>query len=718
MLGFHRTPLNLTHPHWARASSPRHRVCRRDRRAWTVEWLEGRTLLSGAQPLTFSVNLQTGVGDAAVPPYITYQSPIRDANGDGWYEAVLKLTLDGSPYNQAMFQVQYTATPTGEANVNIGDSRTDDTGSGDAATQSNDAEISVGRGGGVPTTFWAWGRDGTPTPGEELAQAPNFAANGVTATFVVRNNFASWDNGQGVSGSLDSPYLFALAGQPDAEGPVNYDIYAGFNKVVAGDYRFGTGVGQVTVTLSNTADNTPVLNDAGFESPALGAGNHQYAPAGSPWSFAGPAGISGNGSGFTAGNPAAPEGGQVAFLQGTGSMSQAVSGWAAGSYVVSFDAAQRGNWQDSAQDFEILVDGQVVGTFIPTDTTYRAYATAVFPVTAGSHTLTFKGLDTAGGDNTAFIDGVTISQLGLADAGFEQVAVGAGNYQYRPAGSPWSFAGPAGVSGNGSGFTAGNPAAPEGGQVAFLQRTGSMSQAVSVQAGTYMVSFSAAQRGNWQDSAQDFEVLVDGQVVGTFTPADMSYRVYATAAFPVTEGAHTITFKGLDSAGGDNTAFVDAVTISRVALADAGFEQVAVGAGNYQYDPAGSPWAFTGGAGISGNDSGFTAGNPAAPEGGQVAFLQRTGSMSQAIGGWAAGSYVVSFDAAQRGNWQESAQDIEILVDYVVVGIFTPADTSYQRYITGAFTVTEGTHTITFKGLDSAGGDNTAFVDAVQIVAS
>jgi hypothetical protein len=30
----------------------------------------------------------------------------------------------------------------------------------------------------------------------------------------------------------------------------------------------------------------------------------------------------------------------------------------------------------------------------------------------------------------------------------------------------------------------------------------------------------------------------------------------------VTAGSHTITFQGLDSAGGDNTALVDAVSIS------------------------------------------------------------------------------------------------------------------------------------------------------------
>jgi hypothetical protein len=167
-----------------------------------------------AESLTFSVNLLTGSGDNPVPPYITYQSPIQDANGDGWYEAVLKITLNGSPYNQATFQIQYAALPTGSVNWDIGDSQTNDSGGGDAGTQSNDAEIHVGR---QETQFnrdlFVFGKDGTPTPGGLLAQAPNFVGSSTTtATITVRNEFVSWDDHQGVSGSLSSPYLFALAG--------------------------------------------------------------------------------------------------------------------------------------------------------------------------------------------------------------------------------------------------------------------------------------------------------------------------------------------------------------------------------------------------------------------------------------------------------------------------------------------------------------------------
>ena len=79
-------------------------------------------------------------------------------------------------------------------------------------------------------------------------------------------------------------------------------------------------------------------------------------------------------------------------------------------------------------------------------------------------------------------------------------------------------------------------------------------------AGTYALSFLAAQRANVQDSSQTFQVEIDGQVVGTFIPKDTSYRLLSTDNFTVTAGFHTIAFVGLDP-NGDNTAFIDAVTL-------------------------------------------------------------------------------------------------------------------------------------------------------------
>jgi hypothetical protein len=147
--------------------------------------------------------------------------------------------------------------------------------------------------------------------------------------------------------------------------------------------------------------------------------------------------------------------------------------------------------------------------------------------------------------------------------------VGTGPYaiRYDPTGSPWSFSGTAGVSGNGSGFTSGNPNAPQGSQVAFVQNSGSISQWVPFSAGTYAITFEAARRGNydqgWLGFTQGIEVLVDGNVVGQFIAPSTTYTTEITNPFTVTwGGGHTISFVGVNPLGGDHTTFIDQVRIS------------------------------------------------------------------------------------------------------------------------------------------------------------
>ena len=306
------------------------------------------------------------------------------------------------------------------------------------------------------------------------------------------------------------------------------------------------------------------------------------------------------------------------------------------------------------------------------------------------------------------------------DAGFENVSVGSGGsaYRYNPTGSFWTFSSQSGVSGNGSAFTAGNPSAPQGSQVAFLQSTGSFSQSIANwNAGSYQINFLAAQRGNGGTPNQTIQVLVDGTSVGIITPTSTSYSAYTTPTFSVADGSHTITFQGLNSSG-DNTAFLDSIAVAAPApiAGDAGFESVPVGSG-FVYDPTGSSWTFSGQSGVSGDGSAFTAGNPSAPQGSQVAFLQNQGSFNQSVANWVGGVYQINFSAAQRGNYGTSNQTIQVLVDGKSVGIITPTSTSYSAYTTLTFNITTGSHTITFQGLNSS-GDNTAFLDSIAIVQS
>ena len=304
------------------------------------------------------------------------------------------------------------------------------------------------------------------------------------------------------------------------------------------------------------------FTNGGFEVPNLGGG-FQYAPAGATWVFTG-AGISGNGSGFTSGNPPAPEGVQVAFLQGSGSQVAQSANIAAGTYTLSIRAAQRGNFQSGTQVLQVLVDGVPVGQFQPPSTAYTNYQTPAFTIaTTGSHTLSLAGIG-AGSDFTAFVDDVRLTSTaagGFTNGGFEVPNLG-GGFQYAPAGATWVFTG-AGISGNGSGFTSGNPPAPEGVQVAFLQGSGSqVAQSASIAAGTYTLSIRAAQRGNYQSGTQVLQVQVDGVPVGQYQPPSTAYTNYQTPAFTIaTTGNHTLSLAGIGT-GSDFTAFVDDVRLT------------------------------------------------------------------------------------------------------------------------------------------------------------
>ena len=295
--------------------------------------------------------------------------------------------------------------------------------------------------------------------------------------------------------------------------------------------------------------------------------------------------------------------------------------------------------------------------------------------------------------------------------------MGAGQFQYRPTGSDWTFTGGAGISGNNSGFTCGQPAGAEGAQVAFLQAHGSFSQTVAGwAAGSYMLTFSAAQRGNWPGVAPGLpgpgrrrrggHLHALGHVVPSLHHRDVHRRRRV---------AH-------DRLPGPGQRRRRQHRLRRRHHADQpGHDRrrgLRAGAGGGQPLPV-SPERLA----LDllrprrhlGQQQRLDRGQPAGAEGAQVAFLQGTGAFSQAVTGWAAGTYELTFRAAQRGNDQASRQDFEVLVDGAVVGSFTPSGTSYRPYTTAAFTVTAGSHTIAFRGLDSAGGDNTAFVDEVRI---
>ncbi len=321
------------------------------------------------------------------------------------------------------------------------------------------------------------------------------------------------------------------------------------------------------------------------------------------------------------------------------------------------------------------------------------------------------------------------------DPGFELPVVpsGAPGYILNPAsGSPWTFA--SNGAGNGAvatnyvnGYAGANPPAPQGNQVGVLQMAGSISQTVNLQAGFYSLSFSAAQRVNTQASYQVIRITMDGLTIADIQPTGSTYATYDTGVFSVpTSGTHVVTFTGLNPQGGDNTAFIDQVNLQPINYTNSyavlssfnepsfEFPVMAPGYYGFAYSPTGTPWAWTFGAGIAANGSGFASGNPPSPSGKQVAFIQGTGSMSQPIN-VEAGNYNVTFSIAQRVNSQTAPQVVRVLWNNVVIGEVTAPSANYTQQSLPISLATSGPYTLKFVGLNTQ-GDSTALIDQVSLV--
>ena len=174
---------------------------------------------------------------------------------------------------------------------------------------------------------------------------------------------------------------------------------------------FGTTVGATNLTT-----------DPGIETPAEAAATFTYNPTGGAWTFTGTSGITNAGSGF--GGPAAPEGGQYAFLQNNAgasqndpvngqTISQTVAGFQAGQqYVFSvLDAARGTSGGTQRPVYQVVLDpgtpnAKIVYTGRPTGAIFANHISAPFTTTAGSHVVSLQAI--GGTDNTAFLDQVQI----------------------------------------------------------------------------------------------------------------------------------------------------------------------------------------------------------------------------------------------------------------------------------------------------------------------
>lgn len=170
---------------------------------------------------------------------------IRFINGPINNQVVICINLDpnSSGFTEAIFDIEFKQKGTGWT-VNIGDSISNNGFAGDGANQSNDAELQI-----LDGIMSIYGSDDIPSEVRLLLKySPVAEKKRVSIKLNIKNQFLGWES-NGKQGEVNSQYLYALDGQRDNEGPINYDIYAAFNRTIASSDRNGSGVKKIRVEL-------------------------------------------------------------------------------------------------------------------------------------------------------------------------------------------------------------------------------------------------------------------------------------------------------------------------------------------------------------------------------------------------------------------------------------------------------------------------------------
>lgn len=193
-------------------------------------------------PLSFAESVKGISCNLGSPYYTLIENPA------GKYVATTDLNPTGNiQYKKVTYEFTFGPNPTGWL-VNIGDSNTNNGYGGDSGTQSNDSELQIENG-----TLSIYLNDDGVASGlpSLLVSEPNCApANGKIKLEISNNKVYYYNYTTGVSRTWTSPYIFALNGQSDSEGSINYKLYTGINRVVGNTSRVGSDVTNATITFS------------------------------------------------------------------------------------------------------------------------------------------------------------------------------------------------------------------------------------------------------------------------------------------------------------------------------------------------------------------------------------------------------------------------------------------------------------------------------------
>lgn len=158
--------------------------------------------------------------------------------------------IDMRGRDRLILELQFSG-PSREWSLNLGDSNTNNGWGGDGCTAINDAELQILN--GVLELYGSDLLDTDPDYGYKvrfMKRWENVIGSDGKLRLEVADGKVTYLNSEGRRETFEHYALFALAGQPDREAGVNYDLYLGVNRVVAPG-RTGSGISKVKISFES-----------------------------------------------------------------------------------------------------------------------------------------------------------------------------------------------------------------------------------------------------------------------------------------------------------------------------------------------------------------------------------------------------------------------------------------------------------------------------------